>query len=154
MKLRQKIMISRFALFLFLLSVPAFAADPLEITVPNAENGQVSMKKTPQLGVFAINVSTNNEPVVFISIEVEKKGSDGKFRNARTDIQCECDAKCNKPSVKLKKGEAFVGVWDYRENNCATAAPGIYRFVVTGRYLEAVAGYEYYGVSKEFTLTN
>jgi len=142
------------ALFLFLISVPAFATGSLELTVPNAENGQVSMKKTPQLAVIAINIGNDDEPVVFISIGVEKKGSDGKFRDVRFDVQCDCNAKCNKPEVKLKKGESLVGVWDYREGNCATAAPGIYRFVVIERYSEAIKDYIYHGVSKEFTLTD
>jgi len=147
-------MISRFAPFLFLISIPAFAAGSLELTVPKVENGQVSRKETPQLAVIAINISSHDEPVVFISIDVEKKGRDGTFQDVRVDIQCDCNAKCNKPAVKLKKGEAFVGVWNYREGNCAIATPGVYRFVVIDRYSEAIKGYIYHGVSKEFTLTD
>jgi len=142
-----------FTLFLFLLSVPAFAATPLELIVPNADKGQISRKKTPRLEVIVTNVSNLDEPVVFMNIGVEKKGSDGKFQGVRVDIHCPCNAKCEKDLTKLKRGESLTGNWDYREGNCAIAVPGVYRFVIIQRYSEAVAGYLYHGVSREFTLT-
>ena len=149
-------MTSRIAcIILFLISIPAFAAGSLELIVPNIENRQVSMKKTPRLTVIIANVSEYDEPVVFREIGVEKKGSDGKFQNVRVDVQCDyCNEKCNIDPTKLKRGESRIGVWDYRQKDCSTATSGTYRFVVVARYSEAVGGYVYHGVSKEFTLTD
>jgi hypothetical protein len=90
---------------------------------------------------------------VFVWITVEKKGADGKFQAFRTDILCPCDAKCNREPFRLKKTESASASWDFLSSACEAAGAGVYRFAVIARYSEALSGYVYHGVSKEFTIT-
>ncbi len=140
-------------LFVFLLAiVPAIAADPLVISSPEIVDGQVSKSKFSKIAVVATN-SSSAEPLSFVWISVERKERNGKFCGFRTDILCPCSHKCDRRPFRLKKGDSVSGSWDYRSSECEVATPGVYRFVVIARYSESMAGYDYHGMSTEFTIT-
>src|SRR6185312_17121879 len=150
----MKDMMYRFALIgFFLVTATLMAADPLKLVTPGVTDGHIS-KKCGHMDVIATNAKSD-EPLVFAWISVEKKSSDGKFYCVRTDIDCPIGSKCCGNLIHLKKNESINGSWDFRSTDAkgeVETVPGVYRFVVISRYSEAIEGYVYHGVSKEFTI--
>jgi len=128
------------------------AEDPLGIEIVSHVKAKVSAKK-PSIDISVKNKRSYSTSVEFIGISVERRGQNGGADNFRVDIECTCNAKCNKTLVKLKNGESLRATWDLLSNDCQKASPGIYRFVVTDRYSEAISGYVYHGASNWFELT-
>jgi hypothetical protein len=145
-------MINRFVILLVMVSSVACAADSLELSVLGIASEPVSRKSAKSISVVATNRGSD-DPVVFAEISVERKGADGKFSWFRVDTECPCNAKCKKELVALKKLESKKAEWDLLGGlHCEKAEPGIYRFAVVARYSDAISGYIYHGVSKEFTI--
>lgn len=145
-------MIHRLALLFVMISAAALAADPLKLSVLGITGDHISQKSLKGLSVVATN-RDSEDPVVFIAISVEKKNGKGTFSSFRVDIECPCVAKCKKALISLKKFESRKAEWDLLGgHHCENAEPGVYRFAVIARYSEAISGYIYHGVSKEFTI--
>jgi hypothetical protein len=142
----------RLILLALFIATQLFAADAVELTISGVDEAPVSIKNTTAMAVSATNAA-RAEPAVFVAISVERKGSDGKFTSFRFDIVCPCNAKCKKAPVTLQKTESVHASWNMLSNDCHKVLPGVYRFAVIDRYSEAISDFVYYGVSKEFIVT-
>ncbi len=87
---------------------------------------------------FYIIVSNQSkEPVEFIGVSIEHLDKI-KWKQARSDIECPCMAKCKKAISKLEPGESSKVEWDFKDNSCnQITTAGIYRAVVSGSWSEA-----------------
>jgi hypothetical protein len=145
-------------IFLSFAAGKLLANDPLTLVVPGLTDGRTHMKN----GDLTVVVSTtpmpatiadfDPGPISFLAICVEMKGPDGKFECVRSDIECQCGAKCKKVLRVLKKGESVAARWDFKTDDCALAKNGTYRFAIIDRFSDATASNVYYGVSKDFVI--
>ncbi|MEA3492748.1 MAG: hypothetical protein U9R27_12735 [Campylobacterota bacterium] len=109
------------ALIIGLLSLPLLAKS--EITI--------NIEKIDRDAEITICNNIENREITYRGVNVEKKEKE-RWRFAKGNIDCPCDAKCRRAVVKLEFEECATHRWDKKMTRCEVARDGTYRFIVIG----------------------
>lgn len=83
----------------------------------------------PECSIFVENKT--GKSIQFFSIGVEQFIT-GNWVSVRGDIECSCNAKCNKKGGEtvVASNDSVTRIWDLKKNDCESVGPGIYRAII------------------------